>query len=278
MSMIRVSKRQPCPICTKTDWCLIGTDLVLCMRSFSTRSKTMADGSMGYLHSINSNIKIDRKPEKKYAAPAINFGKLMWAFCKQTPPDRLNKFASEIGVTPESLATLRCGQRDANTWAFPMRDRNYNVVGIRLRTNDGKKFAVTGSKQGLFIPRVEAQDTVYLPEGPTDTAAAVSLGVFAIGRPSCNGGVYELIDALTHLKVKRAVIIADTDHDHERPDGSTFNPGIDGANLISEHMKIPSCVLALPCKDMRQFLNLGGDRATLEALTNQCVWRQPQQK
>jgi hypothetical protein len=58
------------------------------------------------------------------------------------------------------------------------------VVGIRLRNERGK-FAVRGSRQGVFVAGVPAQKTLFVCEGPTDTAAAVDLGLFAVGRPNC---------------------------------------------------------------------------------------------
>jgi hypothetical protein len=85
--------------------------------------------------------------------------------------------------------------------------------------------------------------------------------------------MFDIQRFISQLKVKRAVIIGDSDEDKVRENGTHFNPGVDGAIGLSEVLGIPNCVLLLPCKDMRQFLKQGGDRATLELLTSQCLWR-----
>lgn len=76
--------------------------------------------------------------------------------------------------------------------AFPMRDGAGDVIGIRYRDlKTGKKWALRGSHNGLFIvPEyipVEC-DEIVVCEGPTDTLAAVSCGMYAIGRACCQGG------------------------------------------------------------------------------------------
>jgi len=71
------------------------------------------------------------------------------------------------------------------------------------------------------------------------------------------------------------VIVADTDDDKIRDDGTHFNPGADGACSLAEHLGIPNCTLLLPVKDMRDFVTLGGTNAMLNQLVAQCVWRKP---
>jgi hypothetical protein len=58
-----------------------------------------------------------------------------------------------------------------------MNDGKRSVIGIRLRNDLGRKWAVTGSRQGLFLPGPHPGQTVLIVEGPTDAAAAVDLGV-----------------------------------------------------------------------------------------------------
>ena len=67
-----------------------------------------------------------------------------------------------------------------------MRDAKRAVIGIRLRNDRGQTWAVTGSKQGLFMPDSDPGTTLIV-EGPTDAAAAVDLGFDVIGRPACLG-------------------------------------------------------------------------------------------
>lgn len=284
MSMMkRVSKANPCPVCKKTDWCLIGKSLVLCMRVRSEREKTLSDGTPGYLHPLNGSYDFRPEPKKPQSQqPDVAIPSLMERYQRCVMTEDINRLAHKLGVTAYSLRALGAGIRDKNTWAFPMRNAANEIVGIRLRTDSGLKFAVTGSHQGLFIPQVESifsspasPDTVFLPEGPTDTAAALTLGLYAIGRPSANGGIYELVAAIKRRRFKRAVIIADNDEDKERDDGSHFNPGFDGATTLMAHMPIPCTVLALPAKDIRKYVVSGGTSELIESLLNQSMWSKP---
>lgn len=273
-TMTRVSKRQPCPVCRKTDWCLIGKSLVACMRVTSPRPKTFKDGSVGYLHPLDGSV-IVIPPKKEREKVNIDCAKLLeeWAG-REIPTHGVKKYAEMLGVSHQSLLVLGCQPAPYwGTFAFPMRDGNNHIVGIRLRNEEGRKWAQTGSHQGLFIPQMEYTGYLYIVEGPTDTAAAVTMGVFAIGRPSCMGGVFDLIATIKRLHIRRAVVVADTDQDKQRPDGTTFNPGVDGAERLAEQLGIPNCTLLLPSKDMRDFLKQGGTQETLNYLTNQCIWR-----
>jgi len=49
--------------------------------------------------------------------------------------------------------------------------------------------AVKGSRSGLFIPESEsAGEGLYVVEGPTDTAAALTPGLSVVGRPRARAG------------------------------------------------------------------------------------------
>lgn len=235
----------------------------------------MADGSTGYLHSLDGEWKAPEPVRKSERKVDLSIPVLMERYQRNATPPAIEEHAEELGVHPASLRLLGIGRRDTNTWAFPMRDSRNYVVGIRLRTNCGKKFAETGSHQGLFLPQMDAAHTAFLPEGPTDTAAALTLGLYAIGRPSSNGGIFELVEAIKRRPIKQVVIIADNDEDKERPDGSHYNPGFDGAVKLMEHMPVRSCILALPAKDVRKFLIAGGTSELVEALLTQVIWTNP---
>jgi phage/plasmid primase-like uncharacterized protein len=125
----------------------------------------------------------------------------------------LSALAETLGLTVESLRRLRIGWAgNLGTWTFPMQDHVGQVRGIRLRFSDGRKKAISGGHDGLFIPDGLAYSTTLLiAEGPTDTAAMLDLGFEAAGRPSCTGGVpfcVELVRAHYPLAV---VIVADSD-------------------------------------------------------------------
>lgn len=272
MKPVRVSKSNPCPICHKTDWCMIGTDTVFCMRVAGSKSTQFADGSVAFLHPTGERSHWEyRKPEPE--RPHINCQAIMNMWMCGYPKSN-GVLAAALGVSEQSLNDLWCCRSPyPGTWAFPMRVGDNTMVGIRLRHLDGKKWAERGSRQGLFIPQRDTTDTVMVCEGPTDTAAALTIGYFAIGRPSCNGGLGDMIACLKRIKAKRVIIVADCDQDRKRDNGGVYNPGIDGAVALSDVIGIKNVVLTLPAKDMRQFVNNGGTASMIEALVQQMVWR-----
>jgi phage/plasmid primase-like uncharacterized protein len=123
----------------------------------------------------------------------VNYAGLASIFRRSYNPNRLDRFAAELGVSMNSLLRLSVGwSEDHDAWTFPMRNANGKVVGIRLRRPDGRKVSVTGGHEGLFIPRgrdLYPGEPLLIAEGPTDTAALLDLNFMAIGRPSCTGGV-----------------------------------------------------------------------------------------
>jgi DNA primase len=185
-----------------------------------------------------------------------------------TTREQYMDLAESLGVRVESVIYLgACWATAYKAWAFPMRNVQGDVIGIRIRTKTGKKFAVTGSHGGLFysdcVNRAEA-DEVWIPEGPTDTAAVMSVGLVAVGRPSCNSGLNLVRDYLIKTRAKRVVIVSDNDV-----------PGKKGAEALQEMLTVPSKVWIPPAKDVRQFILDGASKQTIQALTSGLQWEQP---
>lgn len=179
--------------------------------------------------------------------------------------DGLSAFAATLGIEPDGLNALRCVWAEPyRAWAFPMRDGFGNVIGVRLRNDEGRKWAIKGSKQGLFVTCNPAPQTAFVCEGPTDTAAALTLGLWAVGRPSCLGGNEHLKVLLKRRDVKRAVLLADNDM-----------PGIQGAQRLASEIGLPSALLVLPAKDVRAFVQAGGTRQMIETLLHDTIWQRP---
>ncbi len=275
-SMLRVSKANPCPICEKDDWCLLGKSLVMCMRVQSVRAKTLSDGSVGYLHRLDGSVVLVPERPKKVEEDIKDWQHLLDGWKQQLGRDVPDLACSKLGLSRDAMGLLGCQRAPwPETLAFPMRDGCNRIVGVRLRNAKGQKWAVSSSHQGLFIPQCDPQPVAFFVEGPTNAAAGLSLGVFAVGRPNNVGGVFQINELVTRLKIRKAVIIGDTDVDKQRPDGSKFNPGADGACALSENIKIPHCTLLLPTKDMRDFKTMGGTAKMLNLLVDQCIWKRP---
>jgi hypothetical protein len=125
----------------------------------------------------------------------------------------LAALARRLGVSDASLDRLAIGWYEpSRAWSLPMSDGRGRITGIRLRTAEGRKFAVKGSRDGLFVPSdLDAHDRLLVAEGPTDTAALLHLGLAAVGRPSCRGGTRPLTDLVRRLAPREVVIVADGD-------------------------------------------------------------------
>lgn len=180
----------------------------------------------------------------------------------------MDAFGILLGVDTDALRSIGCAWAEPhNAWAFPMKDAGGKVIGIRLRNMQGHKWAVKGSRQGLFIPTdypFGSDGTLWICEGPTDLAAALTLGLVAIARPACLGQETMLIEYIRAQRVKRVVIVTDND-----------DPGLRGAAKLQGSLPVLSCVWIPPCKDIREFLNRGGDRRMIEASISDLVWVRP---
>ena len=274
MSLKRVSKKEPCPQCGHDSWCALTEDAILCMRDSSGRPCTLKSGEVGYWFDLDGRQRKQLEPRfKTPEPPAIDAEAMLKKWRSNTKAVDFNRLSVELGIKCSAL--LEMGVAWANehsAFAFPMRDGNGRVCGIRLRASNGFKWSVKGSKTGLFLPWCPPQKTAYLPEGPTDTAALLSIGCYAIGRPSNSGGMDIIKQTVRRLGIQQAVIIADNDEDKFTPAGSKFNPGYDGAKSLARNLTIPCCIMTLPCKDARAFVKEGGTVQMLESIVNTMTW------
>jgi hypothetical protein len=218
--------------------------------------------SGGWMHRLDGKpCKYVPPPPPRWQPPTINATQLMREWLAATTLTALEEFASSLGVSVASLKTLGgAWAAPYAAWAFPMCDGYGNVIGIRLRNQRGK-FAVRGSQQGIFLSNVPPQKTLFVPEGPTDTAAAVDLGLFAVGRPNCCCGGQEIKVYARRQNCSRVVILADND-----------KPGLEGARKVGAELKLPFAIYVPPAPDVREFVRLGGTRAMIENSLNNTVW------
>jgi hypothetical protein len=257
LSFRRVSKASPCPQCGKPDWCTVGDYGVVCMRVQSARP--VKNG--GWFHPFDAARGRPVAPPPRRQPPTINATALHRAWLGATTAEALAAYAATLGLSAPSLAAVGAASAPPHSaWAFPMSDGYGNVIGIRLRNERGK-FAVRGSRQGIFLAAVPAQKALFVCEGPTDTAAAVELGFFAAGRPNCCCGGLEIRTHARRHECARAVIVSDND-----------KPGLDGARKLGSELKLPYAVYVPPAKDLREFVRLGGTRAMIENTLNHTVW------
>jgi hypothetical protein len=152
---------------------------------------------------------------------------------------------------------------------FPMHDGAGNICGIRTRDHAGNKRAIPGSKAGVFLSTFNLPDRPWLLcEGPTDAAAAMSLGFEPIGRPSCAGCERHVVDMCHRLDIDRLTICADSD-----------GPGIAGARRIADILVAAGIAVRLVTpaghKDLRDWYRAGARSETVYTAWAQAEWRRP---
>jgi hypothetical protein len=167
-------------------------------------------------------------------SPQADLAEMAAQYRSAVNPRALETLAHSLGLSVESLIALKIGwSAHHRAWSFPMTDAAGAVLGIRLRRANGFKFAVQGGHEGLFIPatiRNTDNGTLFICEGPTDTAAFLDMGFNpVIGRPSCNGGVKLLVDLVCDSPARRS-----NDHGGQRRRRPAWSPqpGIDPRRLF----------------------------------------------
>lgn len=228
--------------------------------------KPCANG--GYLHALDASPqKLPPRPNVE-APPKINVTQIMHEWREKTQPEWIAKLGLQLGVSAVALASLGCAWSALHrAWAWPMYDGYYEPVGIRLRTSEGKKFAVTGSHQGLFLPATKPGRELMICEGPTDTSAALSVGMFAIGRPSCLGCEGFVNDFIRTAGVTRVIVCADAD-----------TPGQNGADKLQSALSVPSIIWTPCAKDIRDAVRNGLTAPIITAMTKDLLWKQPNKR
>ena len=263
--MLRVSKKSPCLVCGKPDWCLIAEDssAAICQRIKDGSVKCCGDA--GYLH-----ILIDRPKSQQHSSqrrftvnlrdnrPDRDFTALQRQYSRQITSQQVNDLSQQLGVSKQSLKRLRIGW-DGQAYTFAMSDSQGRIIGIRRRFKSGHKVSVKGSKTGLFIPSGLPADGILLVcEGPTDTATALDLGFAAIGRPNCNSRIEMTADfARGHSEI---AIVTDND-----------KVGQTGSKMLARILSLfcPSVKIVYPpggTKDLRQWLKAGLSKEILQEL------------
>jgi len=271
----RVTRQEPCPVCMKPDWCGVSADgaWCVCMRAESGH----ASKNGGWLHRLK-----DAPPPPKFRPPPTRCKNPLASLASYHAALRLrwdwvwlDGLALSLGVDTYALERLQPAYDLANrAFAFPMRDGGGAVTGIRLRDCVGRKWAVRGGCDGLFYdPAMTAANELAVCEGPTDTAAALTLGLAAAGRPSCSSGVDALRVLVRRLGCRKVTVVADHDGAKRRPDGSAWFPGVQGARSLAAVLGRMTRIVVPPAKDLRAWLIEGATREDYEALANSATWR-----
>ena len=150
-----------------------------------------------------------------------------------------------------------------NAHAFPMHNELGELIGLRVRADDGsRKWCVPGSRTGLFLPEELKlrPDRLYIGEGPTDAAALLAWGFDAAGRPSAKSGADLLVRFIERVRPREVVLLTDDD-----------DAGREGADaLVPRLLRFVKAVRVVTpppgMNDARGMFNKGLTRADVEKL------------
>ncbi len=275
-----VNRDHPCLVCGKPDFCATGDggEVLRCMREGSApsgykRLKANLDGGVVYgLEHRNGHGRhhpTGNGHAKPAPTPAPDLQGVMDKARQALTDKRLAELAQATGVPAEAWRLLQPGWVEGDdlralkarwegpypsgAWTFAEFSGDGQLIGVSLRAVDGRKSSAKGGKRGLAVPRDIANrpDPVLIVEGASDVAAAMAMGLCAVGRPMAKGGVADLAKLLTGRDV---LVLGERDG---KADGSW--PGLAGAKFIAG--KLASAWSrpvrwALPpddAKDVRQF-------------------------
>jgi len=235
---LRVTRQTPCPICAKTDWCLVLPDMskAICARVAEGSDRIVGVKGAGWLHVLRDSDDRQRPRVRRVTLqptePARNFDELAARYRRNVRETDVERLALELGVSAESLQRLDIGH-DEITFTFPMRDADGRIIGLRRRLWDGAKRAVLGSKNGLFVPDgLDDSAMLVICEGESDSAALLTLGIDVVGRAGCRAGAELLV---RYCRGRAVAILRDND-----------GPGRTGAMTLARR-------LLLVCQSARVF-------------------------
>jgi hypothetical protein len=216
----------------------------------------------GWVHILNREAQgPQRTPAFRVRAScsaSLDWDPLVRSGVARTSEEAVAALAEQLGVSHESLRGLRAFQyAERRAWAFPMWNDVGDIVGVRLRAG-GRKFAISGSRNGLFVPAdLAPSGSILVTEGESDAAALLSLGFDAIGVP----GVRQCSAMVAQFVRGRPVVIV----------GDNDDAGAAGVDDLLRHVLpwSPSVKIVRPpegLKDARAWLRAGLSRQELAAL------------
>lgn len=250
---MRVSADRKCLVCGKDHWCTYTScgSVSKCPRVQSDR---YTEG--GYIH-FHRELGTPEPRAVWEPQPLPDCDEQLtqkWnRMHESTTTECVRSWASCLGVSADALNSIQVAEERDDVLAFPMRRLHKGVVGIRYRAKNGKKWAEKGKRAGLFLPtgfRPDPNRILMIAEGPTDTAALLTLGFLAIGRPSAMGCERMIVEACHGFKA--IVIWADND-----------DVGYNGAAELLG--RTPPCpigrfIVTPEAKDIREWVRSGATR------------------
>jgi len=260
---VSCTQQHPCPICRKPTtrregYCVIDQQrgLVWCGHSVQSGLKSF--------YKIDGQHSPPPASVRMKKRPVIDFTAMHEMMRSEISPANLRAEAQSLGVSTQALRAVGigwCSEHCAAT--FPMYSLHRKIVGLRVRRRSGYKFAIDGSTNAVFIPTgkfapagQDEQGRCVIVEGPTDTAAAIDLGLPVFGLPSA----LVAHDVIAHyVKGRDTVVIRDNDSD-----------GLKSSDRLAAIL-VPICptvrvIHPMQVKDLRKWKQAGATRELFEAV------------
>jgi hypothetical protein len=200
------------------------------MRIESTRPAKNSMG--GWIHKLDKVMSVAflETPKRAETTSEADWTRLALSAYQHEKATAARRMLSKLlGVEVSALERLEVGwgwdafrRVEYTTW--PERRPGNKVTGIIRRywkgvsESGGNKLTMRGSKHGLYLPKDWWTDEgpVLVPEGGSDCAALLSMGLSAIGRPSNVGGINMLIGALGDSEHRPIIVLGERDRKPER--------------------------------------------------------------
>lgn len=176
-------------------------------------------------------------------------------FVRRITSDQVEDLARHLKVCQEALTALEVGwSADDQAWTFPEFNGCNEICGIVRRFPDGQKLVMKGGKRGLSLPSGwrERQTTLYICEGQSDVAAALSKRLNAIGRPGKTAGLRHLVQLCRNV-AQAIVVVVDNDKNDDGRQVQAF------VRQLSNQLQKEIGIFRPPqdFKDLRDFLTSG---------------------
>jgi len=227
-------------------------------------SKKFGRSGPGWRHQLATGPPPPRELAKPYQAPnrpPVDFSTLAGVWHQLARDNcRLPQLATLLGLSVASLTVSKAGwSPERKAWSWPMYQPSGRIWGIRLRTMDGRKFAVTGSREGLFLTRgLDKDERLFVCEGPTDAAALYDLGSCAIGRPSNISGSHLVAEYCRRNRARYVVLVLDRDTPNSAAAANTARGAASLLDLLRPIVHTCWQVRSPFGKDIRDWLMKGG--------------------
>lgn len=271
---IRVSRGEPCPVCSKSDYCTRTTDgnAVKCMR---VESDVPDKGKLGgWIHKMTDPLPPKPEPKKVEKKPDWT-DECRKMYEHEKAHDKRCDVAEHLKVSVEALDLLRVGigwdewnGREFSSW--PARDNDGRCIGYVRRYADGTKRTNQGGSTGVFYAPTwyTHPGPVFIVEGGSDVAACETYNLNAIGRASnVHGGEWIKKMVRQCCPEKLIVVVGERDESPARR-GSVSScsvncrgcaycwPGWFGMKKVADELGGKAVGVLVPAgvKDMRELL------------------------